>query len=120
MKLRKVIAMTCGATILAASLAACGNSGSSASGSSAKAETTAKAAEASTVTEGTQAADEETFKIDLATAYAADAPAGVALAKFVEDVKTASGGSIDISLFTDGTLGSAGDNYAAVASGDWI
>ena len=118
MKLRKVIAMTCGATILAASLAACGSSGSSASGSSAKAETTAKAAETSTVTEGTQAADEETFKIDLATAYAADAPAGVALAKFVEDVKTASGGSIDISLFTDGTLGSAGDNYAAVASGD--
>ena len=93
MKLRKVIAMTCGATILAASLAACGSSGSSASGSSAKAETTAKAAETSTVTEGTQAADEETFKIDLATAYAADAPAGVALAKFVEDVKTASGGS---------------------------
>ena len=117
MKLRKVIALTCSATILAASLVACGGSGSSASGTTEKAAATENA-EASTVAEGTQAADEETFKIDLATAYAADAPAGVALAKFVEDVKTASGGSIDISLFTDGTLGSAGDNYAAVASGD--
>lgn len=64
------------------------------------------------------AADEKTFRIDLATAYAADGPAGIALEKFVQDVAEKSGGSIEISLFTDGTLGSASDNYSSVASGD--
>ena len=61
---------------------------------------------------------DQNFMIDLATAYAADAPAGVALQKFVDDVREKSGGSIDISLFTDGTLGNPNDNYASVASGD--
>ena len=61
---------------------------------------------------------DQNFMIDLATAYAADAPAGVALQKFVDDVREKSGGSIDISLFTDGTLGNTTDNYASVASGD--
>ncbi len=61
---------------------------------------------------------DQSFTIDLATAYAGDAPAGVALQKFVDDVNEKSGGSIDISLFTDGTLGNPNDNYASVASGD--
>jgi tripartite ATP-independent transporter DctP family solute receptor len=61
---------------------------------------------------------DQNFSINLATAYAADAPAGVALQKFVDDVNEKSGGSIDISLFTDGTLGNPNDNYASVASGD--
>ena len=38
--------------------------------------------------------------------------------EFVQDVADKSGGSIEISLFTDGTLGSASDNYSSVASGD--
>lgn len=58
------------------------------------------------------------YMIDLATAYAGDAPAGIALQKFVDDVREKSEGSIDISLFTDGTLGNPNDNYASVASGD--
>ncbi|MDO4620238.1 MAG: TRAP transporter substrate-binding protein [Lachnospiraceae bacterium] len=62
--------------------------------------------------------DEKNFTIDLATSYASDGPAGVALAEFVENVKEKSGGSIDISLFTDGTLGNPSDNYASVSSGD--
>ena len=48
---------------------------------------------------------------------AKDGPAGIALDKFVQDVADKSGGSIEISLFTDGTLGSASDNYSSV-SGD--
>lgn len=67
---------------------------------------------------GTAFAEEKSFMLDLATAYAADAPAGVALEKFCEDVREKSEGSIDISLFTDGTLGSPNDNYTSVSSGD--
>ena len=47
-----------------------------------------------------------------------DGPAGVALEQFVADVAEQSGGTINISLFADGTLGSASDNYSSVASGD--
>lgn len=36
----------------------------------------------------------------------------------MKDVAGKSGRSINISLFTDGTLGSASDNYSSVASGD--
>lgn len=57
-------------------------------------------------------------QMDLATAYAADSPAGKAMKKFVEDVKKKSNGSIEINLFTDGTLGNPKDNYSSVASGD--
>ncbi len=63
-------------------------------------------------------AGEKTFDIDLATAYAAEGPAGKALVKFVEDVKTKSNGTININLFTDGTLGNPKDNYTSIASGD--
>ncbi len=104
--------------IVALNLIACGSTNA--------AETTAKASEAekpsteasSTAGSDTASSDEETFAIDLATAYAADGPAGQALAKFVDDVKEKSNGTIDISLFTDGTLGSASDNYASIANGD--
>lgn len=58
------------------------------------------------------------FKLDLATAYSADSPAGKAMKKFVDDVKTKSNGTIEINLFTDGTLGNPKDNYSSVASGD--
>ena len=61
---------------------------------------------------------EKTFDIDLATAYAGEGPAGKALVKFVEDVKAKSNGTININLFTDGTLGNAKDNYTSIASGD--
>ena len=57
------------------------------------------------------------FKLDLATAYSADSPAGKAMKKFVDDVKTKSNGTIEINLFTDGTLGNPKDN-SSVASGD--
>ncbi len=57
-------------------------------------------------------------QMDLATAYSADSPAGKALKKFVADVKEKSKGSIQINLFTDGTLGNPKDNYSSVASGD--
>lgn len=65
-----------------------------------------------------ESSGEKQFNIDLATAYAADSPAGRGLAKFVSDVKEKSHGSININLFTDGTLGNPKDNYASVASGD--
>ena len=106
MNAKKIAALLL-AVVMVLGLAACGS----------KANAPA-AAPAEKPAEAAPAADEKTFNIDLATAYAADAPAGVALAKFVEDVATASNGTINISLFTDGTLGSAGDNYASVASGD--
>lgn len=97
------------AVLISAGLSACGGSGSSIKdGGNGSSEVNTEVANT----------DEKKFKIDLATAYAADGPAGQALAKFVEDVKSNSGGSIDISLFTDGTLGNASDNYASVASGD--
>ncbi|MCC8127541.1 MAG: TRAP transporter substrate-binding protein [Clostridiales bacterium] len=121
MKSKKLIALLCCASVMG-TLVACGSSGSSAnSGDSANsgstsAETTAAASEETAAEEA--AVDEETFNIDLATAYAADAPAGIALEKFVEDVAEKSGGTINISLFTDGTLGTASDNYSSVASGD--
>lgn len=105
MKLKKIFALLC-ALMMAASLAACGEDTAPAQGGD-----SAGSASADTT-------EEKTFNIDLATAYAADAPAGVALEKFVEDVAEASGGTINISLFTDGTLGSASDNYSSIASGD--
>ena len=107
MKKRQLIALLCGMTMTAA-LAGCGGSESSQ-----PAQTNGAAEKAVDSAE-----DEKTFHIDLATAYAADAPAGIALAEFVENVAEKSGGTIDISLFTDGTLGSASDNYSSVASGD--
>lgn len=105
MKLKKIFALLC-ALMMVAGMAACG-------------EDTAPAQEGdSTNSTSAETTEEKTFNIDLATAYAADAPAGIALEKFVEDVAEASGGTINISLFTDGTLGSASDNYASIASGD--
>ena len=118
MKLRKVMASVC-CMGLVAGLAGCGGS------KEAPATTAAAAAEADQKEESKDdakaaapAEDEKKFQIDLATAYAADGPAGIALDKFVQDVADKSGGSIEISLFTDGTLGSASDNYSSVASGD--
>ena len=67
---------------------------------------------------GTVMAEEQSFTLDLATAYASDAPAAIALEKFAEDVREKSEGSIDISVFADGTLGNPSDNYTSVASGD--
>ena len=61
---------------------------------------------------------EKTFNIDLATAYAADGPVGIALEKFVADVKKASDGTLNIHLFTDGTIGNPKDNYLSLANGD--
>lgn len=71
-------------------------------------------------TEETGKAKSEGGKVqmDLATAYSADSPAGKAMKKFVDDVKKKSNGSIEINLFTDGTLGNPKDNYSSVASGD--
>lgn len=95
------------ASVIAVSLAACGGSGQ-ASG------------QTSSQTSGTTGGNSEDTKVemDLATAYAADSPAAVALAEFVEDVEEKSDGSIVISLFTDGTLGNTTDNYKSVSSGD--
>lgn len=107
MKLRKVMAGIC-CVGLTFGLAGCGGDTSSVS-------TTTIAQDADLEQD---AADEKTFHIDLATAYAADGPAGIALEKFVQDVAEKSAGTIDISLFTDGTLGNASDNYSSVASGD--
>ena len=104
MKLRKVMASVC-CMGLVAGLAGCGGS------KEAPATTAAAAAEADQKEESKDdakaaapAEDEKKFQIDLATAYAADGPAGIALDKFVQDVADKSGGSIEISLFTDGTL----------------
>jgi len=112
------------ASVVALNLVACGSTGTSTATSQeakteSKTESKAETKESNAETEKKDdSADEKEFEIDLATAYAADGPAGQALEKFVEDVKEKSGGSIDISLFTDGTLGSASDNYASISSGD--
>ena len=103
---------------LVAGLAGCGGSKQEAAATTAAAAAADKKEETKEEAKETASADEKKFQIDLATAYAADGPAGVALAKFVDDVADKSGGSIEISLFTDGTLGSASDNYSSVASGD--
>lgn len=105
---------------MTASLAACGGSKEAAPAATeaAKTETEAAAEEKEEAAQAAPAEDEKEFNIDLATAYAADGPAGIALEKFVNDVAEKSGGTINISLFTDGTLGSASDNYSSVASGD--
>lgn len=120
MKRKELTALIC-CVGLAAGLVGCGNAGGAPSTSAAPAkEQTTQSAENGAESGSTEAApeDEETFHIDLATAYAADGPAGIALEKFVSDVAEKSGGTIDISLFTDGTLGSASDNYSSIASGD--
>ncbi len=118
MKSRKLMAIMCCAA-MAAGMAGCGGSKDAAPAVTEAAKTEAAKSEASDgKEEAAPAADEKEFNIDLATAYAADGPAGIALEKFVSDVSEKSGGSINISLFTDGTLGSASDNYSSVASGD--
>ncbi len=119
MRSRKFVALLC-CGAMAAGLAGCGGPDSSAPATTAAAAAagTEAGADEAKADAPAPAADEKTFTIDLATNYAADGPAGIALAKFVEDVAEKSGGSIEISLFTDGTLGSAADNYSSVASGD--
>lgn len=121
MKSRKLMALLCCAA-MSVSLVGCGGSRSSSSSTTAAgnegAEAAGNDAGSSDNASSTPAADEKTFNIDLATNYAADGPAGIALEKFVNDVAEKSGGSLNISLFTDGTLGSAADNYSSVASGD--
>ncbi len=108
MKFRKTAVILCLA-VLAASFSACSNSGSPSSKKD--------SASATSVNQSASKGD-KTFKIDLATAYAGNGPAGKAMQRFVDDVKKKSGGSIEISLFTDGTLGTTTDNYTSVASGN--
>ncbi len=116
MKSKKLMALLCCTAMIASITAGCG--------SSSNPESTAEQAktDSSAQTESTEAAkepaNEKTFNIDLATAYASDGPAGIALDKFVKEVAEKSNGTINISLFTDGTLGSAADNYASISSGD--
>ena len=120
MKKRKMIALLC-CTAMTAGLAGCGGSENSSPATTAAVNAGAESAadDSQVDADNSQAAaDEKTFNIDLATNYAADGPAGIALEKFVNDVAEKSGKSINISLFTDGTLGSAADNYSSVASGD--
>lgn len=121
MKSKKLMALLCCAA-MSVSFAGCGSSESSSPATTAAgnegAEAAGNDAGSSDNEASTPAADEKTFNIDLATNYAADGPAGIALEKFVSDVAEKSGGSLNISLFTDGTLGSAADNYSSVASGD--
>ena len=116
MKSRKIMALLC-CTVLAAGLTGCGGSGTSSQVTSAAGQEAAGTSEtAGQKSEGAEASsdaasqDDKTFNIDLATAYASDGPAGMALLQFVADVAEQSGGTINISLFADGTLGSASDN----------
>ncbi len=118
MKLQKLMAVLCGTTMLAASLAGCGG-GKEAAPAATTAAAKADSKEESKAETTAAAADEEKFQLDLATTYAADAPIGVAIVKFADEVREKSGGSIDISVFTDGTLGkTSSDNYTAVSAGD--
>ncbi|MEY8223984.1 TRAP transporter substrate-binding protein [Enterocloster aldenensis] len=124
MKSRRIMALLC-CTVLAAGLAGCSGSGTSSQVTSAAGQEpagtsgdAAQKSEGAAASSDAAAPDDKTFNIDLATAYASDGPAGVALEQFVADVAEQSGGTINISLFADGTLGSASDNYSSVASGD--
>ena len=116
MKSKKLMAIFCCTAMITSLAAGCSNlSGKNQTETMAQttSEENKKEAEASTTE-----AKEQVFQIDLATAYAADAPAGVALNQFVKEVSEKSNGTININLFTDGTLGSASDNYASISSGD--
>lgn len=98
--------------LLAASVTACGGSPADApSGSSAATGSTA-------ASQSSQAPQEKSFKLDLATAYSGEGPAAVALKKFAEDIAEKSGGSIEISVFTDGSLGTPTENYASLVTGE--
>lgn len=128
---RKILSMLLVTAMTGSLLAGCGSS-STQSTSSGNTDTTAKEESAAAETEKAAsddaasdnatseaaASDDETFNIDLATAYASDAPAGIAMADFVDAVAEKSNGTINITLYADGTLGSSSDNYASVASGD--
>lgn len=109
---RAIALLSCAAMIV--SLAGCGGKESTSSNQTAAAE----AVHEEEKKENEAAAEEKKFNIDLATAYAAEGPAGIALTEFVENVAEKSGGTININLFTDGTLGNPSDNYSSVASGD--
>jgi tripartite ATP-independent transporter DctP family solute receptor len=61
---------------------------------------------------------EKSFKLDYATPFANDGPAGVAMKKLADDVRKKTNGSIDISVFTDGALGSGNENFASIKSGE--
>lgn len=116
MKTKKIMAFLCCTAMITGLTAGCGNSTNvkpSVESTTEKNTDTKKDDPTSTSAE-----KEAVFNIDLATAYAADAPAGQALNKFVKEVAEKSNGTINISLFTDGTLGSASDNYASISSGD--
>lgn len=116
MKTKKIMAFLCCTAMITGMASGCGNVADT---NATIESSTEKAAETKKEDKSSTAQEKETvFNIDLATAYAADAPAGQALAKFVKDVAEKSNGTINISLFTDGTLGSASDNYASVSSGD--
>lgn len=112
MKSKKLMTLLCCTAMIAGITVGCGSTYNPAS-------TTEQAkTESPAQTGSTETAKEKTFNIDLATAYASDGPAGIALDKFVKEVAEKSNGTINISLFTDGTLGTASDNYASISSGD--
>lgn len=115
MKSYKFMTLMLGTVIIAGNLAACGRESVQQMESASKEQLSETASDE----QNSSVISEEMFNLDLSTTYAADSPAGIALTKFAEDVKTESNGTINISLFTDGTLGkNSADNYTAVSAGD--
>ena len=89
MKSRKIMALLC-CTVLAAGLTGCSGSGTSSQVTSAAGQEPAgtsgdagQKSEGAAASSDAAAPEDKTFNIDLATAYASDGPAGVALEQFV-------------------------------------
>lgn len=108
MKKRGIVA-TMAATVMAAGmlLAGCGGSGSAAT----------TAAAGSAAGEGSAAAAEQTFNLKLGHNLAEDHAVHIAMTAWAEDLKEKSGGSINIQIIPNGTLGSETDMLGQIQAG---
>lgn len=108
MKNKRFIALVL-CLVMALALAACGGSGSS---SSAPAASSGDAASA-------PAGDgsEQTFNLKLSHGLAEDHAVHIAMTAWAADVAEKSGGTINIQIFPNGTLGSEADNISQIQAG---
>ncbi|MCC8074405.1 MAG: TRAP transporter substrate-binding protein [Clostridiales bacterium] len=108
---RSILAAFCAAAMMF-TMAACGGSSSSSTTTTTDSDSDSSAA-ATTTADG----DEQTFNLVLSHGLAEDHAIHIQLTSFAEDVAEQSGGTINITIKANGTLGSESDNIASIQAG---
>ena len=105
MKMKKILAGALGAA-MALSLAACGGG-----------DTTSAGGSTGGTSAGSAASGEQTFNLKLSHGLAEDHAVHIAMTAWAEAVAEQSGGTINIQIFPNATLGSEADNIASIQAG---